>query len=302
MVYWLSAFCIMLIVAVLALLIKIRSMQKGADELAAAVSGWLQANTNTLPCLSCGDRHMRKLAAAINRQLALLRREHLRYEQGDREMKEAIANISHDLRTPLTAVCGYLSLLEKEEKSETVSRYLSLMQNRTEALRQLMEELFQYSVLNSVQSGQQARVVLNHALEESLASFYSLFQTAGITPQIALPAQPVERFLERDGLMRVFSNIISNAVKYSDGDFVVSMDLDGKITFSNSARGMTPVMAGRLFDRFYTVQSGENATGLGFSIAKLLTQRMGGQIFAACQNERLHITLYFPNAGQGNEP
>ena len=94
---------------------------------------------------------MRRLTESINRELRSLRRERRRFQQGDLELKEAVTNISHDLRTPLTAICGYLDLLEQEEKSQNVQRYLSQIEDRTMALRQLTEELFCYSVLSCAQ-------------------------------------------------------------------------------------------------------------------------------------------------------
>ena len=94
---------------------------------------------------------MRRLAAALNRELRLLREQRRRYVAGDRELKEAVANVSHDLRTPLTAICGYLDLLEQEELSPAVGRYVSVIRERAEAMRGLTEELFRYSLLVSAE-------------------------------------------------------------------------------------------------------------------------------------------------------
>lgn len=101
----------------------------------------------------------------------------------------------------------------------------------------------------------------------------------------------IYRELDASALNRVFSNISSNAVKYSDGDFAVTMTEDGSVTFVNSAKGLDAVTAGRLFDRFYTVDAGRNSTGLGLSIAKLLTERMNGHIEAAFEAGRLYIVI-----------
>ena len=90
---------------------------------------------------------------------------------------------------------------------------------------------------------------------------------------------------------RIFSNIISNAMKYSDGDFTVTMTDSGSITFTNTAKDLNPVTVGRLFDRFYTVDAGRNSTGLGLSIAKLLTERMGGSIVAEYQESKVIIVI-----------
>ena len=104
----------------------------------------------------------------------------------------------------------------------------------------------------------------------------------------------MRRVLDRTSLERLIGNILSNAVKYSGGDLEVCLSPDGHITFSNSASDMTPVMVERLFDRFYTVETARHSTGLGLSIAKVLTERMGGTVTAACLEGQLVITLYFP--------
>lgn len=204
--------------------------------------------------------------------------------------------MSHDLRTPLTAICGYLELLLQEEAPENTRRYLSLIENRTEHLKQLTEELFRYSMAASEKEEVKQRLVLNHVLEESLLSYYAAMEKRRITPAISIPEQRVERLLNHSALLRIFGNIIGNALKYSDGDLEVSMENTGRIVFSNTAKNLTPIMAGRLFDRFYTVEAGKNSTGLGLSIAKLLTQRMGGTITAEYRDQKLYVILCFPDA------
>jgi len=109
------------------------------------------------------------------------------------ELKEAVTNITHDLRTPLTAINGYLELLDREEKSENVQRYLAQIQNRTESLKNLTEELFRYSVVTSSQELRMERVDIVRALEENLLSFYAVMKEKGIRPEIKLPEDPVYR-------------------------------------------------------------------------------------------------------------
>lgn len=102
---------------------------------------------------------------------------------GDRELKEAVTNISHDLRTPLTAICGYLELLEHEDKSEAAEKYLAYIGERAEAMRRLTEELFCYSVVLSPDSEPETGPGdLRAALERSLAGFYPALTERGITP------------------------------------------------------------------------------------------------------------------------
>jgi hypothetical protein len=288
--------CGVLLLVVAALSWKIYLLHKDMDALRADLREHLASDTNTLLSVRSNDRTFQKLAADLNRELRLLRRERRRYQQGDLELKEDVTNISHDLRTPLTAICGYLDLLEREEKSEAVARYLAQIENRVDAMKSLTEELFRYSVVTSTQELHVERVDIKRALEESLLGFYGAMQEKGIQPELDLPEEPVYRELDAGALNRIFSNILSNALKYSDGDLAVTMREEGSIDFANTAKELDAVTVGRLFDRFYTVEANRNSTGLGLSIAKLLTERMGGSIRAAYDSGRLVICIRFPDA------
>ena len=275
---------------------KVYTLRKSARQLREGMARQLERETNTLLSVSSGDREMRALADALNGQLAQLRTERQRYQHGDQDLKEAITNISHDLRTPLTAIVGYLALLEGEEKSEAVERYLSQISNRTQVLHQLSEELFAYALLTAPQPLHPQRVDLRGLVEEALLSYCGAMEQRGMEPTIQLPEGRVERNLDPTAAGRVLSNIISNALKYSAGDFAVTMTPNGVITFANSAPDLNPVLVQRLFDRFFTVETARHSTGLGLSIAKLLTQQMEGTLEAKYQEGQLVITLSFPDS------
>ena len=285
--------CGVFAVVIVILAIKIRMMQKSMGEICACVSEHLSSDTNQLITISSNDKHVRHLASEIARQLTELRRQRRQYISGDRELKEAVTNISHDLRTPLTAICGYLELLEAEEMTDNTRRYVEQISNRTEALKALTEELFRYSVISSVSDLSYEKVNVGRVLEDTLISFYGAFEQKNITPNISLTDSVIVRSLDKSALSRIFGNIISNAVKYSDGDFSVTMSDAGEIIFSNTASELSSVDVGKLFDRFYTVDSARKSTGLGLSIAKLLTERMGGSISAEYKGNMLSITLSF---------
>lgn len=296
MEYLLLAIIAVLVVIIFALLTKICFMHKSALEIMDAFKDRLAADTNTLIDISSRDPYMCRLAASINVQLRQLRSQRHKYLNGDRELKEAVTNISHDLRTPLTAICGYMDLLEKEEKSEAVTRYLSLIANRTEAMKQLTEEFFRYSVILSAAEMQLEAVSINGALEESIAAFYGALTLRGIVPEIRITETPVLRRLNRGSLSRVFGNILNNALKYSDGDLEIQLRQDGEIIFSNTASKLDDVQVGRLFDRFFTVEAARNSNGLGLAISKTLVEQMGGVITARFQDSRLSIHIQFQDS------
>lgn len=312
--------CGILFVILLFLAVRLFLIHRSLREICSGLSDILGTDaqkgisTNALLCVSSGDRYIRRLAARLNRQLSMLRSRQLQYENGDRELKEAITNISHDLRTPLTAMTGYLELLQKEltanvqpddgtaangqslpaSAAEKSARYLAILQNRLDTMKQLTEELFRYSIALSVREESPVQLSLNRSLEDSLMALCNCLEQRNITPVISFPDNPVLRTLDPSSLARVFSNILSNAAKYSDGDLCVTLTENGTITFSNHAAGLSPVTTAKLFDRFYTVETGSSSTGLGLSIARLLTERMGGSIDAAYEEGELRIIVRFP--------
>lgn len=289
--------CVILTCCTLLLALRLVSIHRTADELRREFSARMEEDTNVGIDISVRDSHMRLLAADMDRQLHLLRKEYLRYTYGDQELKNAVTNISHDLRTPLTAICGYMDLLEKEPVSPVVKEYLSIIDNRVQALKQLTEELFRYSVLLSVDSYHERETLsLNNVLEECIAGYYAALKKAGIEPDIHLSGQQVVRLLNKQALMRIFTNVISNALKYSTGDLTIILTEDGTIHFKNLAPDLDALSTAKLFDRFYTVESArpQGSTGLGLSIARTLAEEMDGSMSASYADGMLDIMIAFP--------
>lgn len=203
--------CILLLLVCGGMGLKIYFMRKAADEIRRQCALRLEEDTNVGIDISSQDGKMLALAADLDRQMKKLRRTRLKYEEGDAELKRAVTNISHDLRTPLTALSGYMQLLEKEEVPPRVREYLDIMDDRILAMTRLTEELFQYSVI--------------------------------VSP---------DKRKERE--------------------------------------------AAKLFERFYTVESGRESTGLGLSIARTLTEQMEGSIGAYREDGEFVIWVSFLQA------
>ena len=287
--------CSILSAVVLFLSVKIHTLKVSMEEIRVQLTDWLKTDTNTLISISSSDRQMRLLTSDLNRQLRQLRRQRRQYLDGDRELKDTITNISHDLRTPLTAICGYLDLLRDEEKSEKVTHYVMAIQNRAEVLKQLTEELFRYSIIMSAQEPMQLEpLCVNDILEQSIVSFYATLTKRGITPQIDITEKKIMRTLNRTAFLRVLNNILNNAVKYSGGDLNILLTETGEIIFSNTAKNLNDVQVGKLFNRFFSVETARNSTGLGLAIAKTLVEQMQGTITAQYHDSLLSVCIDFP--------
>ena len=276
------------------MIIRNRLLKSDLCNLMEQIEKKLNSDTNVLLYVSGRDKQLCTMTAKLNKQLDLLRKQQLQYQHGNTELKTAVTNISHDLRTPLTAIAGNLYMIQKTNDLSEIREYIGAIEERIETMKQLTEELFRYSVIVSCDNkAVTEEVFVNQVLAESISSFYPVLTEKGITPQIRITDTHIVRSINKSDLTRIFANLLNNAVKYSDGDLEITLSDTGEITFTNTAKELSSVQVEQLFDRFYTVEVARNSTGLGLSIARTLVERMGGTITADYENSRLTIKIIF---------
>ena len=284
--------CLLIIIIFLA--VKLYLLKKTAREITASFEKVLNEDTNTGIRISGRDKDLRELTDSINKQLIELRKQYLQYNLGNSELQNAITNMSHDIRTPLTAIYGYLDMIENTDDPEKKSKYISIIRERTEIMKQLTEELFQYSMVVSDDKELELEdVFVNQVLEESISSFYPALTEKNIVPEINICSEKIYRRLNKQALSRIFANLLNNAVKYSDGDLKIKLLPTGEMVFENTAKALSSVKTEQLFDRFFTVKTSSNSTGLGLSIAKNLVERMNGSVAADYKDNMLKINIWF---------
>ena len=289
---WLYVIIVILFIILLFAIMKIYIMKKSMKEIAVSFSNILQSDTNTLITITTKDKDIKKLANEINREFKKLRKQQLQYQNGNQELKRIITNISHDMRTPLTAIRGYIELLR--ENKEEQEKYLKIIDRKTNELTVLTEQLFDFSKTMDMETKiEKEECCLNELLEEALANDYTIFKENNIEPKVEICAEKVYRNLDKHTIIRIFENILSNAGKYSNGDFKVVLDKEGKITFSNKATSLDATTVQKIFDRYFTVENAKKSTGLGLSIAKQLVELNGGNISAKFINQYLIIQIEF---------
>ncbi len=277
------------------LFMKVTAMRLSLKELRCGFSERISLNSNKLLGVSSRDKEVRALTKALNEMLVALREAFHKYERGDAEIKAAITNIAHDLRTPLTAICGYLELGEKLEKSAELERYLSVIAQRAEHMKKLTEELFEYALISGGEVKEEEQdVCINAMLENAIMNYYPALLKRGIEPVVEICEAKVCRRLYPSYVERIVSNLLSNALKYSDGDLEIKLGEDGRLSVSNSSAELSAVDVSRLFDRFFTVESARNhSTGLGLSIVKLFAERMNCPLSAKYEQGKVTIEITF---------
>ncbi len=292
--------CVLLAIALTLAVIKIVFLRRGFDELTENIEDQVSGKTQIPVTLTTSDHHARHTAEILNRELKNLDRERNEYLDGNRKVAEAVTGISHDIRTPLTAINSYLDLMADEKDEALKAQYLERIKSRTLSLSDLADELFKYSTSTDperypVQTENIASEPIDicRVLEECMLSFYAGFKKRGIEPDIEIPDEPVFVLCDKKSANRIFENIIGNAIKYANNDLKVKLDPKGQVIFSNPAPDLTPVSAAKLFDRYFTVNEGHASTGLGFSIAKELITRNNGTIEADLKDGILMITVSF---------
>ena len=291
----LISICIVLAVTVIVLLVKVVLLERAFKEIGDQVKDHMDGTNSSIFQLSTSNKEARKLANDLNGALQELHAERVFLKDGDKRMKENVTAISHDLRTPLTAINSYVDLLENETDEARRREYLDRIKDRTSELKDMTGELFKHSVSSDTQYDSQLSnedLDLKNIIENSLISFYKEFTSKGIDPQTEFPSEKVIINSNRKTLMRIFDNVFSNVAKYATS-LSVKLSVDGVVTVSNDAPDLTPVQVSKLFDKYYTVTDGTNSTGLGLSIAKDLVGRVGGSISAGLSDGMLTITIRF---------
>lgn len=252
----------------------------------------LESDTNNLLSVSTNDKDIKKLANDLNVELKDLRKQRLDYQNGNEELKNTITNISHDLRTPLTVISGYVDLLQEEELTEKQSKYVKVINNKTNELTNLTEELFEFSKsINTEKNNREEINCVNDVLEETIASYYNMFKENNIVPNINICTKKIYKKIDKNVLIRIFENLISNIIRYSDSDCNVVLQESGKLIFSNKASRLDVTTVKRIFDRYYTVENAKKNSGIGLSITKSLVELYDGSIVAKYKDGSLFIEI-----------
>ena len=290
-IYWILII-IFLILVIIFLISKIVIINLSIKEIETNIEKILKEDSNRLITISTNNINLKKLANNLNLYIYEFRKQEKKYKNGNQELQKSITNISHDLRTPLTAIKGYIDLIRKDNLNKKQSNYLKIISDKVDILTTLTEQLYDYSkCLDLKDKIKKEKVCINDILEDVLVSYYELFKQKKITPKILIVEKKIFKYLDKNMFVRVLENIISNALKYSEDNLEVNLLNTGKIIISNKTKSLNITNVKKIFNRYYTLQTGSKSSGLGLSIAKQSIELNGGNIYAKYKNNNLIIEI-----------
>lgn len=288
---------VMLCILVFILIAYIAFIQKQLRSINRQLDKRLSENTRQPLTIDLFNKTINKLAININLCLKLEEKQRLEGIREQKQFKELISNISHDLRTPLTAIKGYQQLLEKETLSNTQLEKLHTAQKYTDELGDLIEHFFEYSYLITARvEPSLEKINLTNLAIDCVLSYIGIFEEKNISVNIE-ETPPIYVLGDKNMLTRVIENLLNNCAKHSLGDIDVKIESKSKarITFINPVNPNININVDKLFHRFYTGDSTRNkSTGLGLSIVEFLVEQMNGNVGAYLDKNKIAIFFEVP--------
>lgn len=240
------------------------------------------------------DRDIENVVQEINDLLEQIQQTVIKSNASSALLKSSIADISHDMKTPLTSVIGYLQLAEKECEDEKVGEIIKICLERTRYLNTLINDFFELSVIESQGcTPKMESVDVAGVISEQILANYPIFEEKNISPHFENSDKVVMAYADFNMLNRVIQNLISNGVKYASGDIsFCACQKDGQIIITVSNTVNAYIDTTQIFDRFYTQdKSRSKGSGIGLYICRQLTEAMGGNISAEIDGNCLSIKV-----------
>ncbi|MEY8390213.1 sensor histidine kinase [Lachnospiraceae bacterium] len=292
---------IILLAAVTALLLRLWRYQKQISHIKEQLLFVEAEESNYLLTSVCDVGKTREFINVLNEVLEKFRQKQRRLRKVNQSYRESIASISHDIRTPLTSVKGYVQMQQKTDLSEEKKEeYAAIVERRLEELADILNQLFEYARIEAGEiSLKRERINVGNFFIEIISMFYEDFFQIGFEPQIEIPKEALFIQADRHAFARILENLIKNALVHGKGNYrfcLASHNGFAVISIANETDQIEEKDLRQIFDRFYTTDQSRNrrTTGLGLAIAKEFTEQMEGTIQAFFRQGRFTVELCFP--------
>lgn len=287
----LGGVCIMLATQYIRSILAVRSLCRQLEE--------IERGSHMEIGALCRQRDVLALCRQLNRLKRQWFRSQRQYEKAEKQLKQNITSLAHDIRTPLTGAAGYVQLAQECEDPVRRGHYLETADNRLKELGDMLEELFLYTKLTSAKfEPNMCDIQVLPILGECLVGLYRQFEEKGVSPEVEFESEGFRVSADEECLRRIFHNLIQNGLVHGRGGIVIRQR-GGCISFENVVAEASMPDPELLFEQFYKADSArrKGSSGLGLFIVKELTERMGGQAAAELKGQRLTIRLKFPEVG-----
>ncbi len=246
-----------------------------------------QPEENRIVKLSVPQRDLEELGSIWNHILEQMRKERISFEKREREFQKQLEDLSHDLRTPLTAIQGYLKLIDQKKLDREEQEHLEVLERRAQGLLHLINQFYEFSALLCGEEPMELRRTdLGRMCREQLLGSFARLEEAGIEVSVQIPDRPVWIMADENALSRILGNLLQNAVRYGKTHLAIEIqenrisDRESRVilVFANDTEHLDAETVERIFDRFYTGSQARNqgGTGLGLAISRRLAEQMGG--------------------------
>lgn len=302
MIYLLLAISIIGIFFTLRYILLVRNLKSAGKQLEEIKQN---PEGNRILLFSAYEKNTEKLLASMNAYIFTSRKERILYQNREKKLRAQIENISHDLRTPLTSILGYLDLIDKEQLNPEDGESLAVVERKAKTLQNLISNFYDLSRLELEDYRLSMEPVnLARFTEETMLQFYHEFEQKGL--EVSLDVKEAEILGDPGALTRIFHNMNQNALRYAVSTYQVSLWQEkdksdnlnecAVLTFENDCTSLKEEDLEHLFERFYVKDRSRTSesTGLGLTINKLLTEAMGGSVKAELTEGRLRIMYIFP--------
>lgn len=249
-----------------------------------------------------------RLIDSINDMIDLSRKIQMNSTAAENNLKEAITNISHDIRTPLTSMDGYFQLLAQSDNMSEREHYISIIRGRIESLKDMLEELFTYTKLqNDSFELETDKIDFSKTVLDTLFSFYDEFKQRGLDPDVDIAEQQLYILGNTEAVRRTVQNLLKNALEHGGNSIGLSLkseDNKAVFTCSNDVSDPDNIDMPQIFTRFYKADPARthSSTGLGLAIAKGLTEKSGGQISAKLEGNIFSVTVSYATKNRDRKP
>ena len=259
-----------------------------------------ECDSNMLITTEMKKGHIEELAELLNTLLKERKKERADYQKKEQMIADIYTNLSHDIRTPLTSLDGYFQLLEETQEENDRKRYIQIIQERIESLKEMLEELFTYTKLqNGTYELKLEPQNVGQILKETVFSYYDDWAEQGISPQFEITEEPVWIRGDKQALRRTIQNSIKKGLDHGHKEMRIQLSRNEKqmeLVFQNKIEPGEQIDISRVFERFYKADKArsKSSTGLGLSTAKGFVEKMHGEIAAEIKEDWFCIKISFP--------